>query len=116
MDTENFNCYNALMSQHPTNITVKVNGGGLIALPADAMRVLDIKPGDELVISGDEDVASLTLRAAKLTQRRLEALENFRARHREIGRLNVSLADELIRERREEAVREGGECNSTGPL
>jgi AbrB family looped-hinge helix DNA binding protein len=74
---------------------VRVAEGGRIVIPAVARKALGIEPGDEVVVSLEDD--SLRIRSRKQALRRIQDLLAKR------GRPGVSLSEELIRERREEA-------------
>ncbi len=78
---------------------VQVGAQGRVVIPAAPRRALQIKPGDRLVARKMGD--SLVLERRETVERRL------RERFRHIPR-DVSLADELVDERRAEAKREAG--------
>jgi AbrB family looped-hinge helix DNA binding protein len=77
---------------------VKITPGGRVVVPAEFRRALGVDIGDDVVIE---------LTNGEL---RLRSLDGAIQRAQEIVRKyvpkGVSLADELIRERREEAARE----------
>lgn len=80
---------------------VRVDSAGRIVIPADLRDQLGIEPGHDLILSGDGHGIHLqtfdqTVRAAQ------EAFAPYRVP-------GVSVVDELIRDRREEARREYGE-------
>ncbi|HEX6144377.1 MAG TPA: AbrB/MazE/SpoVT family DNA-binding domain-containing protein [Geminicoccaceae bacterium] len=84
------------MSAHRARIAP----GGRVVIPAPFRRALGLEEGDPVVIElGDGE---LRIRSLKAELRKVQ--ERFRG-HLPPGR---SLADELIRERREEAAREEG--------
>lgn len=82
------------MAEIPKTV-VRVAEGGRIVIPAAARKALGIEPGDEVFVSLEDD--SLRIRSRKQALRRIQDLLAKR------GRPGVSLSEELIRERREEA-------------
>lgn len=81
-----------------TTVSTHVSSSGRVVIPAKFRRALGIKDGDEVLISLDDGTILISTRRQQL--RRAQALVR---RHVEAGR---SLADELIAERRTEAVSE----------
>ena len=81
-----------------SEIKLRVNENGRVVLPAAFRKALDIRPGDQVVarLEGDE-VRITTLR------RRIEGVQRHVRKYIKPG---VSLADELIAERREAAQHE----------
>ena len=65
---------------------------GLLVLPAEIRRRLNLRRGDQLLLTVESD-GSLRLRTARQAVRETRGLYRARARHR-------SLVDELIAERR----------------
>ena len=82
----------------PTIHRLRVDTSGRVVLPADLRLRREIAPGDELLLTEEEQGCRLLT----LSQAVREAQELF-ARCVPAG---VSLADELIRDRRAEAERE----------
>jgi AbrB family looped-hinge helix DNA binding protein len=82
------------MTEHRA-MTARVTGGGRIVIPAAVRKALEIKPGDEVFLEVEDD-------ALRITSRRL-ALRRVQDRIAKRARPGISLADELIQERREEA-------------
>jgi AbrB family looped-hinge helix DNA binding protein len=78
--------------------TVRVDSAGRIVIPAEVREHLDIKPGQELVLS--EDGRGIHLHTF---QQAVAAVQAMFAPYRVSG---TSVVDELIREREEEARRE----------
>lgn len=81
-----------------SEVRLRVNENGRVVLPAAFRKALDIRPGDQVVarLEGDE-VRITTLK------RRIEGVQ----RHvRQYVKPGISLADELIAERREAARHE----------
>jgi len=70
---------------------------GRLVIPAHLRKALDLKPGDRLVVRLDGD--SIVL------ERRDHLVKRLQARFRGLP-ADLSLADELIAERRAEAARE----------
>lgn len=70
---------------------------GRVVIPAHLRKALDLKPGDRLVVRLDGD--SLVL------ERRDQLVKRLQARFTGLP-AGISLADELIAERRAEAARE----------
>ena len=78
-------------------IRAKIGLGGRVVIPAGYRRALGVKPGDEVILSlADGEVRMSTLE---------RAIERVQALVRRYVPADVSLADELISERREEAAR-----------
>ncbi|HXI16310.1 MAG TPA: AbrB/MazE/SpoVT family DNA-binding domain-containing protein [Chloroflexota bacterium] len=75
---------------------VRVGPQGRIVIPASLRRAAGIKPGDSLTARLDEGRLVLERRADVVT----------RLRRRFAGASGVSLAEKLLRERREEARRD----------
>lgn len=79
------------------NIQVRVGPQGRVVIPASIRTELGIIPGEKLVARVDGGRVVL--------EKREKVLRRVRNRFRSVPS-DVSLADELIRERREEAARE----------
>lgn len=80
------------------NIEIQIGAQGRVVIPAALRKALQLKPGDRLVARQVGD--SLVLERREAVIKRLQGLfAHIPA--------EVSLTDELIRERREEAEREG---------
>jgi AbrB family looped-hinge helix DNA binding protein len=77
---------------------MRVNQNGRIVIPASYRKALGIKAGDEVILRMEDDELRIT------TMKR--RLERARRRIRQYVKPGVSLADELIAERREAAKRE----------
>lgn len=92
MDAGDLPCNNLCMSD--TNF-VEVGPKGRVVIPAQVRRRLGIEQGTRLVVLVDDDAVVLVPRAA--VERRLYAI--FQG-------VPVSMADELIEERRAEAAAE----------
>jgi AbrB family looped-hinge helix DNA binding protein len=87
---------------YPTEFTrVRVDSAGRVVVPADLREKLGIGAGDDLILSADKQGIHL-LTFAQAVQAAQEALAPYRIP-------GVSVVDELIREREEEARREYGE-------
>ena len=76
----------------------RINENGRVVIPASYRKALGIKAGDEVILRMEDDELRIT------TMKR--RLERARRRIRQYVKPGVSLADELIDERREAAKRE----------
>jgi AbrB family looped-hinge helix DNA binding protein len=77
---------------------MRVNENGRVVIPASYRKMLGIKAGDEVILRMEDDELRIT------TMRR--RIERAQRRIRKYVKPGVSLADELIAERREAAKRE----------
>ena len=77
---------------------MRVNENGRVVIPASYRKALGIKAGDEVILLMEDDELRITT-----MKRRLERAQRRIRRYVKPG---VSLADELIAERREAAKRE----------
>jgi len=77
---------------------MRINENGRVVIPASYRKALGIKGGDEVILRMEDDELRIT------TMKR--RLERARRRIRKYVKRGVSLADELIAERREAAKRE----------
>ena len=78
----------------------KMSGNGRIVIPVAYRRAMGLKPGEALVFRMDEEGIHI--------QSRRQALARAQASVRKYVPEGVSLADDLIAERRREAKREQG--------
>lgn len=78
--------------------TVKLGSNGRLVIPAEYRKALGVEEGDELVVRLEDGELHLSTRKV--------ALRRAQERVRRYVPEGVSLADELIRERREEAASE----------
>jgi AbrB family looped-hinge helix DNA binding protein len=76
----------------------RVNDNGRVVIPASYRKALGIKAGDKVILRMEHDELRITT-----MKRRLERAQR---RIRQYVKPGVSLADELIAERREAAKRE----------
>ena len=76
----------------------RVNENGRVVIPASYRKALGIKAGDKVILRMEDDELRITT-----MKRRLERAQR---RIRQYVKPGVSLADELIAERREAAKRE----------
>ena len=76
---------------------VQLGPQGRIVIPAHLRKVLDLKPGDSLVVRRDGD--------SIVVERREALIRRLQARFAHVPR-NVDLAGELIADRRAEAAAE----------
>lgn len=81
-----------------TNVRLRVNENGRLVLPAAFRKALNIRPGDEVLASLEDDEVRITT-----LKHRLERAQRHVRQFVKAGR---SLADELIAERREAARHE----------
>jgi AbrB family looped-hinge helix DNA binding protein len=77
---------------------IRVNQNGRVVIPAAYRKALGIEAGDEVILRVEDDELRIT------TMKR--RIERARRRIRRYVKPGVSLADELIAERREAAKRE----------
>jgi AbrB family looped-hinge helix DNA binding protein len=77
---------------------LRINENGRVVIPASFRKALGIKPGDQVILSLEEDELRITT-----MKRRIERAQR---RARQYVKPGVSLVDELIAERREAAKRE----------
>jgi AbrB family looped-hinge helix DNA binding protein len=88
-----------MTDSHESNFTrVRVDAAGRVVIPADIRQHLGIEPGQELILSEE----SLGIRLQTFQQ----AVKTAQAAFAPYKTPGVSVVDELIRERREEARRE----------
>jgi len=80
------------------DVRLRLNENGRVVIPAAFRKALGIKPGDEVILRVDDG----ELRITTMKQR----MERAQRRARQYVKPGVSLVDELIAERREEAKRE----------
>lgn len=90
--------YNPGMNHTVERYAVPLGDRGRLVLPARLRHLLDLHPGDRLIITVDSE-GGFRVVSAREQARRLCGL------YRDLG-AGRSLADELIAERREEARRE----------
>jgi AbrB family looped-hinge helix DNA binding protein len=76
----------------------RVNENGRVVIPAAYRKALGIKAGDEVILRMEDDELRITT-----MKRRIERAQR---RIRQYVKPGISLADELIAERREAAKRE----------
>jgi AbrB family looped-hinge helix DNA binding protein len=77
---------------------VKIDRGGRLVIPANFRKALGIESGDEVVLQlKDDSIRVITIQ---------EAVQQAQERVRKYIPSSVSLSDELIAERREEAKNE----------
>ncbi|MBM4406291.1 MAG: AbrB/MazE/SpoVT family DNA-binding domain-containing protein [Chloroflexi bacterium] len=81
-----------------TTGTAKIDSAGRILIPASSRKRLGVKPGDQVVMLTEGDSLRIMTRRAALKRAR-EFADRYFPRDRR-------LAEELIKERREEARRE----------
>lgn len=90
----------SVTQQQPTdNQAVKVDTQGRALLPKHVREELGVKGGGEVVLSRDEN-GRLYIESKQQVLKRLQA---------RFAHIDVSLADELIQDRRAEAAREAAE-------
>lgn len=86
--------YNGLMDE----IRVVIGKGGRINVPARHRRALGLSEGDEVIVGIEDDALRITTRRAAI--RRARAIVSRYVPE------EISLVDELLADRREEAARE----------
>ena len=77
---------------------VRINENGRVVIPASYRKALGVRAGDKVILRMEDDELRITT-----MKRRLERAQR---RVRQYVKPGVSLADELIAERREAAKRE----------
>lgn len=80
-------------------VTARLNENGRIVIPAEIRLKMDLKPGDAVVMTLDED-GILRIESHRARIRGIQ--EEFKT----FAKLRVPMSDELIADRREEATRE----------
>jgi AbrB family looped-hinge helix DNA binding protein len=85
------------MPDNSKRATVRIGPQGRVVLPAHLRRALELFPGDTLVAWAED--------GRLILERPDTVLERLRGRFRGLP-VGLSLADELISERRTEAIRE----------
>ena len=78
--------------------TTRVSAGGRIVIPAKFRKEIGLKEGDEVILQLEEGALRIVSR-----ERALQDIQEYVC---SLVPPDVSLADELIQERREEAARE----------
>ena len=81
-----------------TEARARLNENGRLVIPASFRKALEIKPGDEVILRLEEGELRLTTRKLRIARAQRNARKYIPS--------GVSLADELIAERREAAKRE----------
>jgi AbrB family looped-hinge helix DNA binding protein len=84
--------------ENVTEARARINQNGRVVIPASFRKALGIREGDELVLRMEDDELRITT-----LKRRLERAQRMIRKYVKPG---VSLADELVAERREAARRE----------
>ncbi len=84
---------------------LKIDSAGRIVIPAEMRAAMMVKPGDTITATVENGVFRITSPEVALARVRMFA-EEFKARHP-----GVSVVDELIADRREEARREAEEAD-----
>jgi AbrB family looped-hinge helix DNA binding protein len=92
--------YNSVMAHKIENgrCTLTLGARGRIVLPAEVCRLLELKEGDGIILKVEKD-RRLTLFSVA------SAVRSVRGMYKHLN-AGGSMADELIRERREEVARE----------
>ncbi len=87
------------MKEFKNNIVAKLEEGGRVIIPAAYRKAVDIKPGDKLIITLEEDGTILIIPPKTAIRQIRELVRKYIPE----GRL---LSEELIQERRAEALNE----------
>ena len=90
-------CHNVSHMAKSNPVATRVAAGGRIVIPAAYRKALGIKPGDDVVLQLESEEIRLYSRK--------QALRRLQDRVAKAIQRNVSFADELLRERKEEARR-----------
>ena len=77
---------------------LRINENGRVVIPAAFRKALGINPGDVIILRLDDDELRITTMKSRI--------ERAQRRARQYIKPGVSLVDELIAERREQAKRE----------
>jgi len=77
---------------------LRINQNGRVVIPASFRKALGINPGDQVIMSMEDDELRITT-----MKKRIERAQAHARRHLKPG---VSIVDEFIAERREAAKRE----------
>lgn len=85
------------MATHPASNEVQIGAQGRLVIPATLRKALGLEPGDRLIVRQEGETLVLERRGA--------IAKRLQGRFRHIPKA-VNLSDELIAERRAEAVRE----------
>ena len=88
---------------HSQPYKVRLAAGGRIVIPAEVRQELGVKEGDDLLLTREQDGFRLT------TYR--DAIRRAQDLFARIKAEGESVVDELLRERREEAVKEESELS-----
>jgi AbrB family looped-hinge helix DNA binding protein len=91
-------CHNGREMAESTSVSTTIGQGGRIVIPAAFRKALGLRKGSTVVLS-------LQIGDLRITTRE-QALRRIQDHVRRLVPPGVSLVDELIRERREEAKRE----------
>ncbi len=83
---------------HIEEARVRMNENGRVVIPASFRKALGINPGDEVILQLEDEELKITTRKHRIARAQRNA--------RKYVPRGVSLADELIAERREAAKRE----------
>ena len=90
-----------LQSHSPEFARVRVDSAGRVVVPSDLRQRLGIEPGHDLILSADDQGIHL-----QTFEQAVKAVQEAFAPYRVPG---VSVVDELIRDREEDARRESDE-------
>ena len=89
------------LANNPSRVRSRINANGRVVIPSEMRREMGLSPGDSVVMTVKDGV--LTMESLQARVRRVQ--QSLRQHIDPVRRLS----DELIAERREEALREAAE-------
>lgn len=97
--TDLYSCHNRfIMTSTPETVRLRLNENGRIVIPASIRKAVGMKSGEEVILWAENGEVRITT-ATRRARRAQQLLRKYVPE-------GVSLSDELIAERRQEAERE----------